>query len=113
MPSNLIIPVFLRRTLGVVQATEQGVLAELLLDFQGCFLQPALLGSRIVLLLLFLGFHLIVSEEVELHGRVLPLSLGLVLADDVVDGDVEPPDQQDGVDDAVVELRDSIDKLTR
>lgn len=36
------------------------------------------------------------------------MPLGLSLGDDVVDGDVEPTDQQDRVDDAVVELADGI-----
>ena len=57
--------------------------------------------------------NLIVGEEVELHGRVLPLPLCLVLTDDVVDGDVQPSDEQDRVDDAVVELGDGMDDLLR
>ena len=113
MSSYLVVSFLLRRPLSVVQATEQGVLAELLLDFQRSLLQATFLGSSVLFLLLLFGFRLIVGEEVELHGRVLPLSPGLVLADDVVDGDVKPSDQQNWIDDTVIELRDGIDKLTR
>ena len=71
VPSNLIVPLFLCRALGVVQATEQGILAKLLLDFQGDLLQASLFGGSLVLLLLLLSFRLIVRKEVELHGGVL------------------------------------------
>ena len=64
-------------------------------------------------MLLLLCLRLIVREEVELHGGVLLLPFGLVFADDVVDGDVQLPDEQDRVDDAVVELGDGMDDLLR
>lgn len=38
MSANLIVPVFLCCPFNVVQSTEQGVLAKLLLDLQGGFL---------------------------------------------------------------------------
>ena len=113
MSSYLIVPFFLCCALSVVQSAQQGVLAKLLLDLQCRLLQPPFLGSRVPFLLLFPCFRLIVGEEVELYGRVLPLSPCLVLTDDVVDGDVEPPDEQDRVDNAVVEIRDGMDDLLR
>ena len=113
MSSYLIVPFFLCRALSVVQSAQQGVLAKLLLDLQCRLLQPPLLGSRVPLFLLFPCLRLIVGEEVELHGRVLPLPPCLVLTDDVVDGDIQPPDEQDRVDNAVVELGDGVDELLR
>ena len=82
MSSNLIVPVFLCCTLSIVQPTEQGVLAKLLLDFQGGLLQASLLGGSIVLLLLLHSLCLIIREEVELHGGILLLPLGLGFRDD-------------------------------
>ena len=55
--------------------------------------KSSLFGGSLVLLLLLLSFRLIVRKEVELHGGILLLSLGLGLRDDVVDGDVQPTDQ--------------------
>ena len=111
MSSNLIIPIFLCCTLSIVQPTEQGILAKLFFDFQGGFLQASLSGGSLILLFLLFRLCLIVRKEVELHGGILLLPLGLLLWNDVVDGDVEPTDQQNRVDDAVVELADSIDDL--
>ena len=113
MSSYLIVSFFLCRAFGIVQSAQQGVLAKLLLDLQCRLLQPPLLGSRVPLFLLFPCLRLIVGEEVELHGRILSLLLSLVLTDDVVDGDVQPPDEQDRVDNAVVELGDGMDDLLR
>ena len=77
MSANLIVPVFLCCPLGVVQPTQQCVLAKLLLDFQGDFLQASLFGGSLVLLFLLLSFRLIVRKEVELYGCVLLLPFGL------------------------------------
>ena len=99
--ANLFVPLFLRSTLCVAHAAQQGVLAEALSDGQLCLLHAAFLfASRLLLFgLQLLGF--IIREKVQLLRCVVMFHL--VFKNDMIHGQVQPSYQQVGVNDAVEE----------
>ena len=102
MSSNLLVAVFGRSAFLVVEALEDGVLAETLLDAEHGFLHSALLVEGGLLLLLLSLEFLVVGEEVELDGLVV--LVGLRFFYDIVGRDVDSAHQQVGIDDAVEEV---------
>ena len=102
MPSDLFVPFFAGRALHEVRALQDGVLPHPVLDADDRLLQTLLL----VQLRLFLGFlffqHLVIGEKIRLVGVLV--GRDVVLADDVVRHDRDPPDQQIRIDAVVVFL---------
>ena len=100
MPSNLAVALFGGGTFFEVQTTQDGILTKALFDLQLRLLQFAFLLQP-VLLFLLLSLQLgIVCEEVQLLNRVL-LWLGGDFRCDMIGGEAQTSNQQDGVHTAV------------
>ena len=91
MSSDLLVPVLGCSSLLKVESFENGIPAELLLDSQQCFLHLTLLGECCLLFLSLSLKLLIVREEVVLYR--LYMLLGILFANDMISGDVEPSDE--------------------
>ena len=87
MSSYLFVTVFGGGSFLVVQATEDGVLAKAVLDFQLGLLQAAFLVKAGLLLLTLLFQSFVVGEEVELLGLLWLLGDG-GLWHDMIDAEV-------------------------
>lgn len=89
-----------------VEASQDGVLAEALLDVEYCLLHLTFAGDGFLCLLLTLGFGLIVGKEVQLNGSIRLVHLAF--AYDVIGRDVQTAYEEVGIHYAIEDSKDSL-----